>query len=148
MSHCGCAQAGYAVLGAYDEGIIMEYVDMAKEYLFIAIDWLMNGVAEHGPQTQAGEIAWVHLGIQMGAIALIMALLMQEYAAILIMTIVGLIIHVIVDVAFPMIRDSAEFTVPPVTEMAYWQYLAFGALVYFLGITVLYIVKSLVLPRD
>ncbi|WP_019961604.1 hypothetical protein [Woodsholea maritima] len=125
-----------------------EYLNLAMSYIQPVMDWLMNGVAAHGPQTAAGDIAWIHLGIQMGVIALIMALLMQEYAAILIMTVVGLIVHVIVDIAFPMIREGAEFAVPPVSEMAYWQYMAFGALVYFVGITVLYLVKSLILPRE
>ena len=94
-----------------------------------------------------GSINWIFLGVQMGVIGLVMALLMQEYAAILIFTVLSAIVHVIVDIVLPMVRDGASFAIPPVTDMLYWQYIAFLGLTYLVGLTVLYIIKAIVLPR-
>jgi len=124
----------------------MEYVDQVWAYLEPAWAWLMAGVATYGP-LQDGVISWLFLGVQMGVIAVVMALLMQEYGAILIFTVVGMIVHVIVDVTLPMVRDSAAFEMPPVTDVLYWQYIAFLGLVYLVGMTILYIIKAIVLPR-
>ena len=125
----------------------MEFVDMIWGYVAPVWNWLAAGLAVHGPQTAANEINWTFLGLQMGVIALVMALLMQQYGAILIFTVLGAIVHVVVDVALPMVRAGAGFALPPVTEMPYLQYIAFLALGYFVAITVLSIIKSVLLPR-
>lgn len=125
----------------------MEFVDMIWGYVSPFWNWLVEGLAVHGPKTAAGDINWTFLGLQMGVIALVMALLMQQYGAILIFTILGMIVHVVVDVALPMVRAGAGFELPPVTEMPYLQYIAFLALGYFVAITVLSIIKSVLLPR-
>ncbi|WBQ13657.1 hypothetical protein L2D00_02955 [Hyphomonadaceae bacterium BL14] len=125
----------------------MEFVDMIWGYIAPVWNWLVAGLAVHGPLTAGGEINWTFLGLQMGVIALVMALLMQQYGAILIFTVLGVIVHVVVDVALPMVRAGAEFAMPPVTEMTYLQYAAFLALGYFVAITVLSIIKSVLLPR-
>lgn len=124
----------------------MEYVDQIWAYIEPVWAWLMAGVATYGP-LQDGAVSWLFLGVQMGVIAVVMALLMQEYGAILIFTVVGMIVHVIVDVTLPMVRDSAAFEMPPVTDVLYWQYIAFLGLVYLVGMTILYIIKAIVLPR-
>lgn len=125
----------------------MEILDQIWAYIAPVWAWLLAGLDAYGPEMADGSISWLFLGLQMGVIALVMALLMQEYGAILIFTVVGVIVHVIVDVVLPMVRDGAAFAMPPVTDMVYWQYLAFAALGYFAGITVLSIVKAIVLPR-
>ncbi|XBQ15970.1 MAG: hypothetical protein ABL308_13560 [Oceanicaulis sp.] len=125
----------------------MEFVDQIWAYLAPVWAWLVEGVAAFAPQSADGTINWLFLGVQMGVIALVMALLMPSYGAILIFTVASLIVHVVVDQVLPMVRDGASFAMPPVTDMAYWQYLAFGALAYLVGLTVLYIIKSIVLPR-
>jgi len=125
----------------------MEFVDMIWSYVAPVWNWLVAGLAVHGPQTAGGAINWTFLGLQVGVIALVMALLMQQFGAILIFTVLGVIVHVVVDVALPMVRAGAEFALPPVTEMSYLQYAAFLALGYFVAITVLSIIKSVVLPR-
>lgn len=125
----------------------MEILDQIWGYIAPVWAWLLAGVEAYGPITMDGAISWLFLGLQMGVIAVVMALLMQEYGAILVFTVVGVIVHVIVDVVLPIVRDGAEFAIPPVTDMLYWQYIAFAALGYFVGITVLSIVKAIVLPR-
>ena len=124
----------------------MEIVDQVWAYLEPVWIWLKEGLYAFGP-IKDGAISWMFLGIQMGVIAIVMALLMQEYGAILIFTVVSVIVHVLVDVLLPMVRDSAAFEMPPLTDMLYWQYLAFAALAYLVGLTVLYIIKAIVLPR-
>lgn len=126
----------------------MEFLDQVWAYLAPVWSWLMAGVEAHGPVTAQGAVNWTHLGIQMGVIALVMALLMQAYGAVLIFTIVGVVVHVIVDEVLPMVRDGASFSVPPVTDMSYWQYLAFAGAAYLVGITVLYIVKRIFVRGD
>jgi hypothetical protein len=125
----------------------MEFVDMIWGYVAPVWNWLAAGLAVHYPPNAGGEINWTFLGLQMGVIALVMALLMQQYGAILIFTVLGAIVHVVVDVALPMVRAGEGFALPPVTEMPYLQYIAFLALGYFVAITVLSIIKSVLLPR-
>jgi hypothetical protein len=100
----------------------MEFVDQIWTYLEPVWAWLMAGL-ESSSHAAGGSVNWLMLGVQMGVIAVVMALLMQEYGAILIFTVVGVIVHVIVDVVLPMVRDSAAFEMPPVTDMLYWQYI-------------------------
>jgi hypothetical protein len=125
----------------------MEIVDMIWGYVAPVWNWLAAGLAVHGPQTAANEINWTFLGLQMGVIALVMALLMQQFGAILIFTVLGAIVHVVVDIVLPMVRAGAGFELPPVTDMTYLQYIAFLAAGYFVAITVLSIIKGIVLPR-
>ncbi len=125
----------------------MEFVDMIWGYIAPVWNWLVVGLAIHYPPNAGGEINWMFLGLQMGVIALVMALLMQQFGAILIFTVLGAIVHVVVDVALPMVRAGADFALPPVTEMPYLQYIAFLAVGYFVAIAVLSIIKGIVLPR-
>lgn len=125
----------------------MEYVDMVWAYIAPVWAWMMEGVDAFAPLTADGSINWVFLGIQMGVIALIMALMMPSYGAILIFTVASVIVHVIVDEVLPIVRDGAQFTMPPVTDMVYLQYLGFAAAAYLFGLTVLSILKAIVLPR-
>ena len=124
----------------------MEFLDQIWAYIAPVYAWLYAGAAAY-----AGDGTTVNLmmfGIQVGVIALVMALLMQSYGAILIFTVVGVIVHIIVDQVLPMVRDGASFSMPPFMEMSYWQYGAALALCYFLAITILSIVKGLVFRGD
>ncbi|MCP2670050.1 hypothetical protein NHF40_03815 [Maricaulaceae bacterium EIL42A08] len=125
----------------------MEFLDPIMPYIDPVWSWLMAGLAAFGPQTAGGDIAWIPLGIQMGVIGVVMALLMPSYGAILVFTIASTIVHVVVDEAMPIILDGASFAMPPVTDMAYLQYISFAAAAYLVGLTVLYIIKAIVLPR-
>lgn len=122
----------------------MEFLEPVMAYIDPIWAWLMAGVdaSRHG---DAGGINWTMLGIQMGVIAIVMALLMPNYAAILIFTVVGTIVHVIVDQVLPIIQDGASFAVPDI-NMELAQYLAFVGLGYFVALTVLYTIKAIVLP--
>ncbi len=124
----------------------MEFVDQIWAYVQPVWAWLMAGLegSQHGA---SGSVNWIMLGVQMGVIALVMALLMPSYGAILIFTVASVIVHVVVDQVLPMVRDGASFAMPPVTDMVYWQYIAFAAAAYLVGLTVLYIIKSILLPR-
>ena len=124
----------------------MEFIDQIWAYIEPVWAWLMAGL-QYSIHGDGGSINWIFLGVQMGVIGLVMALLMQEYAAILIFTVMEAIVHVIVDVVLPMVRDGAAFSIPPVTDMLYWQYIAFLGAAYLVGLTVLFIIKSIVMPR-
>lgn len=127
----------------------MEILDTIWTYLQPVWAWLMEGVTAYGPTLENSEaINWMHQGIQMGVIALVMALLMQSYAAVLIFTVVGVVVHVIVDEVLPIVRDNAAFAMPDLTAMPYWQYLSFAALTYLVGITILYMIKSIIFRGD
>lgn len=125
----------------------MEFLDPVMPYVEPVWAWLMNGVEAFAPLTGEGGVNWLFLGLQLGVIALVMALLMPSYGAILIFTVASVIVHVVVDQVLPMVRDGASFSLPPVTDMVYWQYLAFAAAAYLVGLSVLYLIKSIVLPR-
>jgi hypothetical protein len=125
----------------------MEILDTLWVYIEPIWAWLKAGVLAFGPLSEDGGVSWLHLGIQMGLIALVMALLMPSYGAILVFTVASVIVHVIVDVALPIVRDGAAFAMPPVTDVTYWQYIAFAGGTYLVGLTVLYIIKANILPR-
>ena len=124
----------------------MEFVDQIWAYLEPVWSWLMAGL-ESSRHSDGASINWVMLGVQMGVIALVMALLMPSYGAVLIFTVASVIVHVVVDQVLPMVRGGAEFAMPPVTNLIYWQYIAFAALAYLVGLTVLYIIKAIIFPR-
>ncbi|MEO1038264.1 MAG: hypothetical protein AAFX09_01870 [Pseudomonadota bacterium] len=126
----------------------MEILDTIWVYIEPVWLWLLAGAEMYGPVAADGGVNWLNLGAQMGVIALIMALLMQAYGAILVFTVVGVIVHVIVDQVMPMVLGGADFAIPPVTAVDYWQYLAFAAAGYFVAITVLFILKSLIFRGD
>ena len=124
----------------------MEILDTIWVYIEPVWSWLMAGLeaSRHGA---GGSVNWVMLGVQMGVIGVVMALLMPSYGAILIFAVASLIVHVVVDLALPMVREGASFAMPPVTDLIYWQYLAFAGLAYLVGLSVLYIIKSIFIPR-
>ena len=125
----------------------MDFLDPVMPYVEPIWAWLMNGVETFGPAKAEGGVNWLFLGLQMGVIGLVMALLMPSYGAILIFTVASVIVHVVVDQVLPMVRDGAAFALPPVTDMAYWQYIAFAGVAYLVGLSILYIIKAIVLPR-
>ncbi|MGY6531098.1 hypothetical protein [Glycocaulis sp.] len=119
----------------------MEILDTVWGFVEPVWAWLRAGLDAH----YAG--GWTQLGIQMGVIGVVMALMMQSFGAILIFTVVAMIIHVVVDQVLPMVRDGAAFAIPPVADMSYWQYIAFLAVAYFAGLIVLFLIKSIIFRR-
>lgn len=124
----------------------MEFVNEIWAYLEPVWAWLMTGL-EGSRHSDGASINWMMLGVQMGVIGVVMALLMPSYGAILIFTVASVIVHVVVDQVLPMVQAGADFAMPPVTDMVYWQYLAFAGLAYLVGLTLLYIIKAIILPR-
>lgn len=130
----------------------MEFLDQIMGYIQPAIDFFMPGLLAHAGD--GAVVNWMPLGIQLGVIALVLALLMREFGAILIFTVVGVIIHVIVDVVMPMVRsaegaafDAAAFA-GQLTQPDYLLYLGALAVGYFLAIVVLSILKGLIFRGD
>lgn len=112
---------------------------------------------EPGLVTYAGNgesVAWMPFLIQLGVIALVLAILMRGAGAILIFTIVGMVIHVVVDIVMPMVRDGAPFGLPPVmadaggVNMVYLQYLAALAVGYLIAIIIFSIIKGMIFRGD
>ena len=126
----------------------MEFVDQIWVYIEPVWNWLYAGLEMYGPLAADGSVNWVHFGIQAGVIALVMALLMQAYGAILIFTIVGTIVHVVVDRVLPMVREGESFAMPEVTNTSFWQYVAFLAIFYLVAITILSMIKALIFRGD
>lgn len=130
----------------------MEFLDQIMGYIQPAIDFFMPGLlANAGDGT---VVHWMPLGIQMGVIALVLALLMREFGAILIFTVVGVIIHVIVDVVMPMVRGggAGDFDIAAFGQLLiqkpYLLYLGALAIGYFVAIIVLSIIKGLIFRGD
>ncbi|WP_300553289.1 hypothetical protein [Maricaulis sp.] len=130
----------------------MEILDQIMGYINMALEFFMPGLLVHAGDGAA--VNWMQLGIQLGVIALVLALLMREFGAILIFTVVGVIIHVIVDVVMPMVRgggadgfDAAAFG-QQFLEQDYLLYLGALAVGYFLAIIVLSIVKGIFFRGD
>jgi hypothetical protein len=131
----------------------MEFLDSIMVYLQPGIDWLMPGLMMHAGD--GSVVDWMTLGIQMGVIAFVLTMLMREFGAILIFTVLGVIIHVIVDIVMPMVRggaDASSFDVSAFTTqlmtMPYLQYLAALAVGYILMIIVLSILKGIFFSKD
>jgi len=82
----------------------MEFLDPIMGYFNQALAFFMPGLLAHAGDGAA--VNWMALGIQLGVIALVLALLMREIGGIIIFTVVGVIIHVIVDVVMPMVRGG------------------------------------------
>ncbi|WP_300531808.1 hypothetical protein [Maricaulis sp.] len=125
----------------------MEILDQIMGYLNMALEFFMPGLLVHAGD--GAVVDWMQLGIQLGVIALVLALLMREFGAILIFTVVGVIIHVIVDVVMPMVRgggadgfDAAAFG-QQFLQQDYLLYLGALAVGYFLAIIVLSILKGI-----
>jgi hypothetical protein len=132
---------------------VMEFLDQIMGYIQPAIDFFMPGLVAYAGDGVAA-VNWMPLGIQLGVIALVLALLMREFGAILIFTVVGVIIHVIVDVVMPMVRgggagdfDIAAF-LQQFTTTPYLLYLGALAIGYFVAIIILSMVKGLVFRGD
>lgn len=130
----------------------MEILDQIMGYINMALEFFMPGLLVHAGDGAA--VNWMQLGIQLGVIALVLALLMREFGAILIFTVVGVIIHVIVDVVMPLVRgggadgfDAAAFG-QQFLDQDYLLYLGALAVGYFLAIIVLSIVKGIFFRGD
>lgn len=127
----------------------MEFLDPIMGFINQALDFFMPGLLAHA-SADGAVVDWMPLGIQLGVIAIVLALLMREFGAILIFTVVGVIIHIIVDIVMPMVRggegaagfDAGAF-MAMAQQMDYWLYVGFLAVAYFLAIIVLSIVKGL-----
>ena len=121
-------------------------------YIQPAIEFFMPGLLAYAGD--GAVVDWMPLGIQLGVIALVLALLMREFGAILIFTVVGVIIHIIVDTVMPMVRgggaDGFDFTVflQQFTQMDYLLYLGAMAIGYLVAITILSMLKGLVFRGD
>ena len=126
----------------------MEFLDQIMGYIQPAIDFFMPGLIAFAGNADGTAVDWMPLGIQLGVIALVLALLMREFGAILIFTVVGVIIHVIVDNVMPIVREGATFdmnaSMAPFTETNYYLYLGGIAIMYLIGITILSMLKGLV----
>ncbi|MBO6798134.1 hypothetical protein [Maricaulis sp.] len=131
----------------------MEFMDQIMGYLQPVLDFFMPGLVAHAGD--GSVVNWMPLGIQLGVIALVLALLMREFGAILIFTVVGVIIHVIVDNVMPIVRggeSAADFDFAAFgaqfTQTDYLLYLGALAAGYFLSIIVLSIVKGIFFRGD
>lgn len=133
----------------------MEFIDTIMGYIQPAIDFFMPGLAAYATYGAEG-VNWMHFGIQLGVIALVLTLLMREIGAILIFSVVGVIIHVIVDIVMPMVRggedagsfDMAEFAGRFTDGTDYVLYLGALAAGYFIAIILLSIVKGMLFRGD
>ena len=131
----------------------MEFLDQIMGYIQPAIDFFMPGLVAYAGDGVA-TVGWMSLGIQLGVIALVLALLMREFGAILIFTVVGVIIHVIVDVVMPMVRDggAGDFDImafgQQFTTTPYLLYLGALAIGYLVAIIILSMIKGLVFRGD
>ena len=129
----------------------MEFFDTIMTYIQPAIDFFMPGLATYAPDG-AGGVNWMSLGIQMGVIELVLALLMREFGAILIFTVVAVIIHVIVDIVMPIVREGASFDLDIViaqfSDTTYYLYLGAVAIGYLVAITLLSMIKGLIFRGD
>ncbi len=132
----------------------MEFLDPVMGIFNQVLDFFMPGLLAHAGNVDGSAVDWMGLGIQLGVIALVLALLMREIGAIIIFTVVGVIIHVIVDVVMPMVRggggegfDMTAF-ISQFTQMDYLLYLGALAVGYFVGIIVLSILKGLIFRGD
>ena len=132
----------------------MEFLEPVIGIFNQGLDFFMPGLLAHAGNADGTAVDWMSLGIQLGVIALVLALLMREIGAIIIFTVVGVIIHVIVDVVMPMVRggggegfDMNAF-ISQFTQMDYLLYLGALAIGYFVGIIVLSILKGLIFRGD
>jgi len=131
----------------------MEFLDQIMGYIQPAIDFFMPGLIAYAGDG-VSSVNWMSLGIQLGVIALVLALLMREFGAILIFTVVGVIIHVIVDIVMPMVRGGGsggfDFNafVDQFTQTDYLLYLGALAIGYFIAIVVLSLIKGLIFRGD
>ena len=130
----------------------MEFLDPIMGYVDMALAFFMPGLLAFASVDNAGVVVdWMSLGIQMGVIAAVLTLLMREFGAILIFTVVGVIIHEIVGIVMPMVRGGGEgaesFDVgafaAQFADMNYILYLGALAAGYFLSIIVLSIIKGI-----
>jgi len=80
-------------------------------------------------------------GIIIGVLA---AFVLREYRRILVIGLVATLIHVIVDTALPVVQ-GAELKLPPLADMAWWQYVATLYVGYLVVITVFYILKKVLI---
>ncbi|WP_417492804.1 hypothetical protein [Maricaulis sp.] len=131
----------------------MEFLEPVIGIFNQGLDFFRPGLVAHAGDG-VSTINWMPLGIQLGVIALVLALLMREIGGIIIFTVVGVIIHVIVDVVMPMVRGGggAGFDmngfIAQFTQMDYLLYLGALAVGYFVGIIVLSILKGLIFRGD
>lgn len=128
-----------------------DFMNTLEGWLGPVWNWFEPGLVTYAGNGEA--VSWMPFLIQLGVIALVLAILMRGAGAILIFTIVGVVIHVVVDLVMPMIRDGAQFAMPPVmaeggVNMVYMQYLAALAVGYLIAIIIFSIIKSMIFRGD
>jgi len=130
----------------------MEFLDTARGWLDQAYAFFEPGLLMYAGNGEA--VNWMPFLIQFGVIALVLAILLRSAGAILIFTIVGVIIHVIVDVVMPMVRgggmgdfDFGAFA-GNFTDVTYLKYLGALAIAYFFGILILGGIKGMLFRGD
>lgn len=82
--------------------------------------------------------------IQGIVIAVLAAFVLREYRRILVVSLVAAVVHVVVDTVMPVVQ-GAELKLPPLADMAWWQYAATLFVGYIVIITVFYILKRLLI---
>jgi hypothetical protein len=130
----------------------MEFLDTARGWFDQAYAFFEPGLLMYAGNGES--VNWMPLAIQVGVIALVLALLLRSAGAILIFTIVGVVIHIIVDVVMPMIRgggmDGFDFGAfaSQFTDVTYLKYLGALAIAYFIGILILGMIKGMLFRGD
>jgi hypothetical protein len=130
----------------------MEFLDTARGWFDQAYAFFEPGLLMYAGNGES--VNWMPLAIQVGVIALVLALLLRSAGAILIFTIVGVVIHIIVDVVMPMIRgggmDGFDFGAfaSQFTDVTYLKYLGALAIAYFIGIMILGMIKGMLFRGD
>lgn len=130
----------------------MEFLDQIMGYLEPVMNFFMPGLLAYAGD--GTNVDWVPLGIQIGVISLVLALLMREFGAILIFTVVGVIIHIIVDTVMPMVRGGGadgfdvNVFISQFTQTEYLLYLGAVAIAYLIAIAVLSMLKGLIFRGD
>ncbi|WP_421786319.1 hypothetical protein [Hyphobacterium sp.] len=130
----------------------MEFLDTARGWLDQAYAFFEPGLLMYAGNGES--VNWMPLAIQVGIIALVLALLLRSAGAILIFTIVGVVIHIIVDIVMPMVRgggmDGFDFGAfaNQFTDVTYLKYLGALAIAYFIGILILGMIKGMLFRGD
>ena len=130
----------------------MDFVNQILGFLDPVIAFFEPAMAVYAGDGE--NVDWMSLGIHMGIIGAVLALLMRDMGAILVFSVVGMIIHEIIGIVKPMVMggdaggfDAAGFF-GQFTDMTYLKYLGGLIVGYFVIILVLSIVKGIFFRGD